>query len=119
MLSVEEKVIGSKLVSAFGQTICGFDVLRSIDGNFVCDVNGSVRADLARCHADFVCGCRFSFVKKNKKYYDDTVWPPNSLCELISLLIGVHIAICDTDGLSSWIPINEITTECFWTGWIR
>lgn len=72
VLSVEEKVIGSKLVSAFGQTICGFDVLRSIDGNFVCDVNG------------------FSFVKKNKKYYDDTVFILRSVI-LTALVPGFRL----------------------------
>eukprot|EP00658_Telonema_sp_P-2_P052679 TRINITY_DN4091_c0_g2_i1.p1 TRINITY_DN4091_c0_g2~~TRINITY_DN4091_c0_g2_i1.p1 ORF type:complete len:837 (-),score=221.40 TRINITY_DN4091_c0_g2_i1:55-2565(-) len=56
VLSYEEKVMANKIVSAFGQFICGFDVLRSMAGSFVCDVNG------------------FSFVKKSKKYYDDTVF---------------------------------------------
>eukprot|EP00656_Telonema_subtile_P050284 TRINITY_DN6475_c0_g1_i5.p1 TRINITY_DN6475_c0_g1~~TRINITY_DN6475_c0_g1_i5.p1 ORF type:complete len:745 (+),score=240.84 TRINITY_DN6475_c0_g1_i5:115-2349(+) len=56
VLSPSEKLMGSKLVLAFGQFVCGFDVLRSHAGTFVCDVNG------------------FSFVKKSKKYYDDTVF---------------------------------------------
>lgn len=56
VLSYEEKAIANKVVAAFGQFICGFDVLRSFEGSFVCDVNG------------------FSFVKKSKKYYDDTVF---------------------------------------------
>lgn len=54
MLSYDEKLIAHKIVKAFCQTICGFDILRTVCGkSVVCDVNG------------------FSFVKGNEKYYND------------------------------------------------
>ncbi|KAL3997939.1 Histidine phosphatase (branch 2) family protein [Acanthocheilonema viteae] len=54
ILSSREKLIARKVVMAFGQTVCGFDLLRANGKSFVCDVNG------------------FSFVKTSTKYYEDT-----------------------------------------------
>uniref|UniRef100_A0AAF5Q144 Inositol hexakisphosphate and diphosphoinositol-pentakisphosphate kinase n=2 Tax=Wuchereria bancrofti TaxID=6293 RepID=A0AAF5Q144_WUCBA len=54
ILSSKEKLIARKVVMAFGQTVCGFDLLRANGKSFVCDVNG------------------FSFVKSSTKYYEDT-----------------------------------------------
>ena len=52
-LTETEKACGALIVKAFKQHICGFDVLRTNGGSLVCDVNG------------------FSFVKGNRRYYDD------------------------------------------------
>ena len=53
VLTMPEKLYARKVVQAFGQNVCGFDLLRTATGSYVCDVNG------------------WSFVKKSTKYYDD------------------------------------------------
>ena len=52
-LTPKEKEIARKIVLKFKRNICGFDILICEGNSYVCDVNG------------------FSFVKGNKKYYED------------------------------------------------
>ncbi|KAG9393072.1 Histidine phosphatase superfamily [Carpediemonas membranifera] len=55
VLSHEERRAAKMIGQAFGQRVCGFDILRKPDGSFiVCDVNG------------------WSFVKGDHHYYDHT-----------------------------------------------
>mmetsp|Transcript_25598 Transcript_25598/g.75672 ORF Transcript_25598/g.75672 Transcript_25598/m.75672 type:complete len:1449 (-) Transcript_25598:644-4990(-) len=74
LLSPQEKDIAFRVVQAFGQKVCGFDLLRttSTDGvgvSFVCDVNG------------------WSFVKNSKRYLDDAA---GILRSIIMSMVAPH-----------------------------
>eukprot|EP00127_Corallochytrium_limacisporum_P000132 Clim_evm15s5 gene=Clim_evmTU15s5 len=62
MLTSEEKAMAHRIVNHFQQTVCGFDLLRTFDRSFVCDVNG------------------WSFVKSSQKYYDDCAQLLREMC---------------------------------------
>ncbi|KAI1731176.1 histidine phosphatase superfamily (branch 2) domain-containing protein [Ditylenchus destructor] len=82
ILSSREKMIARRVVLAFGQTVCGFDLLRANGRSFVCDVNG------------------FSFVKTSTKYYEDTAKIlGNTILRRLasSLSIPWHIPFQDDD----------------------
>ena len=66
LLTPEEKEIARRVCIAFGQRVCGFDLLRAKGRSYVCDVNG------------------WSFVKNSKKYYDGA-----SVCLRAIMLIAV------------------------------
>ena len=72
ILSTAEKEIARQVVLAFGQTLCGFDLLRSNGKSYVCDVNG------------------WSFVKDSHKFWQDSANLFRQYC--LGTLIPHHLA---------------------------
>lgn len=63
---LQEKEIARMVCLAFGQKVCGFDLLRSERGkSYVCDVNGwsfVKNSDKVQCHAASICNNRLCLV---------------------------------------------------------
>ena len=72
ILTAAEKEIARKVVLAFGQTLCGFDLLRSSGKSYVCDVNG------------------WAFVKDSHKFWDDSANLFRQYC--LEQLAPAHLA---------------------------
>jgi inositol hexakisphosphate/diphosphoinositol-pentakisphosphate kinase len=91
ILSPTEKEIARKIVLAFRQNICGFDILRVKGISYCCDVNG------------------FSFVKNSRKYYDDA---SQLLCEISLIAVRPEIATLTTySKIPSSIRNSNVVTQ--------
>lgn len=96
LLSPQEKEIARMVCLAFGQRVCGFDLLRSERGrSYVCDVNG------------------WSFVKNSQKYYDDAA---GILRMVILSAVAPHrllivppvpVSVSDTAGAAGHMPVSQ------------
>ena len=71
ILTAAEKEMARKIVLAFGQTVCGFDLLRSNGQSFVCDVNG------------------WSFVKDSQRFWSDAAGLMRQYC--LEALAPAHL----------------------------
>jgi inositol hexakisphosphate/diphosphoinositol-pentakisphosphate kinase len=80
ILTPNEKDMARRIVEAFKQTVCGFDILRVHGKSYCCDVNG------------------FSFVKNSRKYYEDAAKI------LIEIMINAVRAECASH-LSTRMPL--------------
>lgn len=70
-----------QVVRAFNLNVCGFDLLRTANASYICDVNG------------------WSFVKKSHKYYDDCA---AILARMIIEAVAPERMRCDSVGQRLW-----------------
>ena len=82
ILTASEKEMARKVVLAFGQTLCGFDILRSNGKSYVCDVNG------------------WSSVKDSHKFWDDSANLLRQYC--LEQLAPTHLATHPQPGSSQF-----------------
>ena len=93
--STAEKEIARRVVQAFRQAVCGFDLLRCGGRSYVCDVNG------------------WSFVKNSARYYDDTsrVLRTLILSHLAPHLIVRSNSLTSASALASYISRSAETSQ--------
>ncbi|KAK1443372.1 diphosphoinositol pentakisphosphate kinase [Babesia gibsoni] len=70
LLTTKEKVIAYRIVEHFGQVVCGFDILRTMNGPYVCDINGWSFVKHRRHHMDLSQIIRIMFLLKLQKKYN-------------------------------------------------
>jgi len=90
LLSTAEKEIARRVVLAFRQAVCGFDLLRCGGRSYVCDVNG------------------WSFVKNSARFYDDT---SRLLRTLILSHVAPHVLVRSTSLTSASALANFMQRE--------
>eukprot|EP00371_Babesia_bovis_P002309 XP_001610956.1 histidine acid phosphatase [Babesia bovis T2Bo] len=73
ILSAKEKAIAYRIVEHFGQAVCGFDILRTINGPYVCDINGWSFVKNSRHHMDLSQIIRIMFLLKLQLKYNITL----------------------------------------------
>ncbi|ORM39455.1 Inositol hexakisphosphate and diphosphoinositol-pentakisphosphate kinase [Babesia sp. Xinjiang] len=73
ILTAKEKVIAYRIVEHFGQAVCGFDILRTINGPYVCDINGWSFVKHSRHHMDLSQIIRIMFLLKLQLKYNITL----------------------------------------------
>ncbi|KAK1936340.1 histidine acid phosphatase superfamily protein [Babesia divergens] len=70
ILTTKEKVIAYRIVEHFGQVVCGFDILRTMNGPYVCDING------------------WSFVKHQRHHSDHSYHVPTKAAKKYNIILG-------------------------------
>ncbi|CDR94502.1 histidine acid phosphatase superfamily protein, putative [Babesia bigemina] len=73
ILTAKEKIIAYRIVEHFRQVVCGFDILRTINGPYVCDINGWSFVKHSRHHTDLSQIIRIMFLLKLQMKYNITL----------------------------------------------